>query len=214
MTITYPRELPVANIERAVFELGRDININARRGGGLQVVERGEARWRVEVTFGVMQRPDYQKVRAWWLSLQGGMREFLLHDPAHPRPIIYRTGFAGMTRHGGGAFDGDASVTALTPTALTISGLPTAFDLKAGDYVGLSEGGKRGLHMITEDATAAAGVVTVTVEPFVRTNIFTTAAAVHFDKPKAIFIPEPNSDAFEFGIGPRPFSFQAIQRIY
>lgn len=213
MAITFPRALPDVGILSSVFELQRAVNINGRRGGAVQVSERADPRWYAEVNFGLMERADYQAVRAWWMSMQGGLNDFLMHDPAHPRPIRYRTGFGGEVRHGGGAFDGTANVDALTATTITISNLPTGFELMDGDYVGLVEGDGRGLHMITEAATASAGVVTVTVEPAVKVNVFTAAATVNFEKPVARMMPLPGSDAFQFGIGPRPFSFKAIQRI-
>lgn len=213
MALTFPRALPYEQIATADFDLQRAVNINTRRGGAVQVSERAEPRWIAEIEFGPMERADYQKVRAWWRSLQGGLNDFYLHDPAHPRPINYRTGFGGVTRHGGGSFDGMANVDALSPTSITISNLPSTFALEAGDYVGLVQGDARGLHTIVEAATAASGVVTVTVEPKVKTTVFTTAATVNFEKPVARFMGVPNSQSFEFGVGPRPFSFKAIQRI-
>jgi hypothetical protein len=214
MAIVFPRDLPSGlQLVGRSFELKRDVRVNTRRDGSAQVIERGDPRWHAALQFRAMDRADYQRAYAWWLSLQDGMRDFLLHDSGHARPILYRTGFDGLTRHGGGAFDGTAGVAALAPSTITIDSLPTSFGLVAGDYVGLVEDGAYGLHMVMEDATASAGEVTVAVQPFVKTGIFSSSATVNLERPQARFMPVAGSGQPSSALGLRPFEFKGIQRL-
>jgi hypothetical protein len=66
--------------------------------------------------------------------------------------------------------------------------------------------------MVMEDATASAGVVAVTVQPFVKTGIFSTSATVNLEKPKARFMPVNAEIGSE--IGRTPFALQGIQGVY
>lgn len=187
MTITFPRDLPsVLEVVDEDFTLVRDQNTNRRKGAKSQVSDRSDPYWSVEWTTTPIDKDEFQELEAWLMSFKGGMLDFLGYRVDRPYPKNYREGFDGLTRHGGGAFAGDAYVDAVTSTTITISGLPTTFALKAGDMVGLSEDGNRGLYQIMEDATASAGVVTVTVESFVLTTIFSAAAAAHFDRPPCL----------------------------
>ncbi len=214
MALVFPSAPPIPEIV-ARMRVNRDMQFNNRRGAESQypdqVIERSPPRMFAEVTTRSLDRAEYQRMRAWWESLQGGFNAMLLYDTAHPRPINYRTGFDGVLAHGGAVFDGSATVTAITPGTVTLECLPSTFDLKSGDYVGFLEGGRRSLHMVTEDVTAVDGVAALTVQPFIHTTIFTTSATALFDKPHAKFRPVTNSDSFDYGAGRGRFSFQATQ---
>lgn len=213
MAISFPRSLPDVVLAKATFRLQRAININTRRGGAAQISEAADPRWQLSITTGLLEREDYQQARAWWMSLAGGMSDFLAHDPAHPRPIRYRTGWTGITKNSGGDFTGTCTVEDLTATTITLGDLPAEAELVAGDYIGLIEGDTYGLHMVVEDGVAQAGVLSVSVEPKVLTNVFSTSASANLEKPAARFMAVANSDEFEFDLGPLPFAFQAIQRL-
>ncbi|MTH95180.1 hypothetical protein [Roseibium sp. RKSG952] len=207
-------EMPIAGVQSAKFRLDQDVSTNQRASGFVSSVQRSDPRWSVEISTGKLERAQYQIMRTFWDECTTLQHDFLLHDPAHPRPIHYRAGFTGLTRSNGTAFSGTAHVDALTKTTISISGLPNGFKLAYGDYVGLVEGDYRGLHkVIDQQKTASGGTMTVSVLPLVKTNVFSSAASVNLEKPHARFMPIPNSDDFSFGLGPIPFSFKAIQRI-
>jgi hypothetical protein len=189
MAITFPRDLPsVLRVPGESFRLERFMQTNRFRGGSDDVIEVADPRWRLSWSLGDVDDATYQELEAFFESLIGGAREFLAYRRNRPRPRLYRSGFSGESRHGGGAFDGSATVTALSATQVTLATLPSAFALKAGDMVGLVEDGRYGLHMALEDATAVGGVVTLTVEPKIKTNLFSTSATAQFDRPKAKMI--------------------------
>lgn len=82
-----------------------------------------------------------------WLAfmdnLRGATRRFLGRDYARPYPSQYPDGFAGMSRAGGGSFDGTAtswseSVNSDDDQTVTLNGLPANFVMKIGDYIGFS----------------------------------------------------------------------------
>lgn len=131
------------------------------------------------------------RLQTWFDSLRGGQKTFLAHDGARPFPMRYPAGFDGLVRAAFPvAFDGVAVVTALAAYQLDLAFLPADFRLSEGDYIGISEGSSRHLHRVTEAVTGdAAGFIAVSVEPFVITNLFTTAAVVNFARPTIEFLP-------------------------
>lgn len=212
MAIVFPRDLPgPLRPASGDLQLVRSMNINRRRGGRVQVSERADPRWRLEWTSVNLGRASFQEVEAFLESLRGGLNDFLAYKWERPYPVNYPNGFAGETRQGGGAFDGTGNVDAVTATSVTISNLPSAFDLLPGDMVGLVEAGNYSLHLVMEAATAVAGVVTLSVEPHIKTNIFSSAATANFDRPKCKMMLEDYSGPR--GLAPSPVSVSAIQRI-
>lgn len=187
MTITYPRELPawLRVLTPTVFAVSRDESRNRRRDGTMQIIERSDPFWRLELQTGNLTPDRQAELEAFLASLSRGSRDFLYRDPRHLTPRTYPGGFDGLTRHGGGAFDGTATVTAISPASITVSGLPSTFALKAGDRFGLVEDGEYCTCIVMEDATAAAGVVTLAPDPMIRTTIFSTAASANFLRPAA-----------------------------
>jgi hypothetical protein len=166
------------------------------RAGGVAVVETGSAAWRA--TF--MSPPRYKKddlllIKAWFNSMRGGTFNFLAHDAARPFPRNYPSGFAGMTRAGGGAFDGTATVTAVTATTIALSTLPANFVFKPADYISLVKSGKYSLHQIMEAVNAnGSGVATVTVEPPIVTSVFAPPSlTANLAFPLGLFVPDPRS---------------------
>ncbi len=218
MAITYPRELPVIGMSSIRFELRRFMAQNQLAGGATDVIDLAESRWWAEFTTRPMRRRDAQAFAAWFNSLRGGLEDFLGYDMSRCFPIEYASGFAGINRAAGGAFPGTATVTARTGHTLSLSGLPANFQLRAGDLVGLTQtvGGvvQYGLHEIQEDVTGdAGGAATLTVEPAILTNVFTTAAQANFAKPKCRMTIDQNSRSFVVQINLDPFSFSGIQKV-
>jgi hypothetical protein len=185
MTIVYPRELPawLRVLTPTRFAVVRDQSINRRRGRPMQVIDKSDPYWSLDLTTGNCTADRVAEMEAWVASLRGGLNDMLYRDPRHVTPRAYGGTFDGLTRHGGGAFDGTADVDSIAPATVTVSDLPSTFALKAGDRIGLEEGGAYSLHRILEDATAVAGVVTLSVDPFIRTGLFSTSATANFLRP-------------------------------
>ncbi len=215
MAITYPRALPATRFARSNFQLQRYNSVNLIEGGATEGFDVADPRWRGLFLSRPVAEPDIGVWEAWGESLDGVMKRFLGYDTKRPFPRSYPNGFAGVNRAGGGAFDGTATVTALTASTIGLSGLPANMPLKVGDVVSLVQSAKYGRFRILEDVTGSAGgVATVTVRPFVLTNIFTTAAQANFDKPKAEMIVEPGSwDISPEGIFYR-VSWSGLQILY
>ena len=167
--------------------------VNMLEGGVTQSFEFADPRWAAEFTTRTLSKDERAIYRAWNETLRGSLHPFLAHDYDRPFPGAYPNGFD-LTRATGGVFDGLATVTGLTATTISVSTLPANFILQIGDYIGLIEAGKRGLHRIVEAVTGnSGGAVTVTVEPAVLTNVFTTAALANFSRPEAEMIVQPGS---------------------
>ncbi|MBO6507404.1 MAG: hypothetical protein JJ979_02775 [Roseibium sp.] len=213
MAIIYPRALSSSlKIQAEDFRVERSENVNRRRGGKTQVSERADPRWFVDWETYKMDMDEFQDLEAWLLSLRGGLKSFLAYRHERPYPKDYRFGFNGLSKHFGGAFTGTCVVDAIAQTGLTVSGLPSTFSVRAGDMIGLIQSGKYGLHVVLEDAIASAGAVSLLVEPFIKTNIFSTAATANFAQPLCEMILTSYS-------GPRSIeletvSITAVQKIY
>jgi len=110
--------------------------------------------------------------RAFVSRIRGAQLPFFARDLARPWPLKYPNGFGGMTRAGGGAFDGTAtswSVNVTRDTA-TPTGLPAALALSVGDYAmwrwTTSGEPRRALARVIDAATAnGSGVVALRIEP-------------------------------------------------
>lgn len=213
MAVTYPRALPEwLNFDLAThLALRRDQSRNARRNGTVQIIDRSDPRWVLSAVTVPLDPYESRQMDTWLDSLSGGLRDFIWIDLKRRLPQSYPNGIAGMMKHGGGTFDGTGAITAISATGLTISGLPTNFYLKNGDGVSIEKDGQYGLHTILEDATAVAGVVSVTVQPFIKTNIFTTSSIARLVDPRLrmqIEDRDPIDGAYR-----QTVRFSAIQRI-
>lgn len=155
MTITYPRNLPSTRIKKCVFELERNDVTVPEAAGRVISVSRGPSLWRMALETDCTQLL-WNQWTAWVDSLSGSARTFYGYDVYHPFPRRYASGFAGMTRAGGGAFDGDASDWGVTANRdeVVLYGLPAAFRLSERDYIGFRWGAsKRALVRVIEDAS-------------------------------------------------------------
>jgi hypothetical protein len=132
--------------------------------------------------------------RAFLASLNGANRTFLGHDYERPWPRLYPSGFSGLSRAGGGAFDGSLTAWSQTISAdgqalARLEGLPAGFQLSMGDYVDFRwttlTVARRHLVRALEDATAdGAGVIAaVTVDPAIHSRVVPADAVAHLDQP-------------------------------
>lgn len=85
-------------------------------------------------------------------------------------------------------------------TSVQISGgSPVSGTLKAGDWLSIGSGlGSSQLVMVTADATASGGLITVNVEPPLRTA-FGSATAVTWDKALAYYRVQGDATAWTYG---------------
>jgi hypothetical protein len=216
MAITFPRSFPtgVKLFRTANFDLKRVIARNVIGGLNTQQIQLADPRWSCGYSTPPLNRNDAQIWKAWKDSL--ALQYFYGYDPEQPYPKNYPTGFAGLVKHGTATpLTGlDVDVTATTISTIALTGLSSTFAFKAGDLVGLVQSTNRQVHRVLEDATASSGVVTITVEPFVKTTLFTAAATLNLVKPVCkMFIEEGSWDAPR-DIEDQPIQFTGIQAVY
>lgn len=223
MAPTFPLSLPAVGYDLCEFSLERQV-VGARlRSGAAQRIGRGADYWRVTYRVVRMHRSTYDDLQAFFETLAFGVNAFLAYDPHKPFPREYPSGFGGLIRSGTGtatvpavAFDGTATLDAIDSAKITISGLPDNFLVKRGDWVGLVEGSKRALFRSQEDRTSGSnGIISnFYTSPAPLATVFTTAAVVHFERPKALMLldPEPVSAPWT-GPGSGPIIFSASQKV-
>jgi hypothetical protein len=190
------------------FELRRSLATSKQRNGRIETQELGAPKWVGQWTTRPKDVIGAGKWQAFWDQLRGGGRGFLGFDPWRPFPASYPTGALG--------FSGQASIVTITnPNQMTISGLPTGFILLQGDYMEVRQANDvRSLHRISADVTVAGATAAVTFEPWLNTDVFTTAAIINFVRPSCIMLPDPNSWAFAPEPGtPAPITFGGEQRV-
>ena len=216
MAITFPRSFPtgVKLFRTAKFDLQRVISRNVIGGLVTQQIQLADPRWSCSYATPPVNRNDAQIWKAWKDSL--ALNYFYGYDPEQPYPKAYPTGFAGLVEHGTATpFTGTAiDVTATTLSTIAVTGLPSTFPFKAGDLVGLVQSTNRQIHRVLEDVSAVAGVVTITVEPFVKTTLFTASATLNLVKPVCKMIVEEGSWEADRDIEDQPIAFTGIQAVY
>jgi len=193
-----------------VESVGRSLYAN---GVSVDLAETMQTVYRCEIQTAPLELADRAEWRAFRNKLRGGLNLFSAYDASRKNPRNYpdATSAADIS----GAWDGTATVTTLGAAgALTLGGLPANYVIKADDAIGLEEGGRYDYYAAVADATAnGSGAVTVTVSPFLRTGIFTTAAVARLWRPVATFVLDPGSWQEEGGVSPTPISFVGTQRI-
>jgi hypothetical protein len=183
------------------FELERIDYSAPEAGGRVGGVQAGFPLWLGAWTMdGAMSVDESDAARAFIAQIRGATRLFLGRDIGRPYPKAHKSGFAGMLRAGGGAFDGSATswseaITADGDSEVTLNGLPAALELGSGDYIGFrwvaTESSVAGLtwHVcvrIVEGATASgAGSVTVTSEPPIPSAV-PVGATAYLNQPACV----------------------------
>jgi hypothetical protein len=136
-----PDHPPTSGAAQQQFELEARRLWRARSRRRIGGVQAGFPLWKLVWTLGNVGRPHRRLARVHG-QMRGATRRFLAWDLGRPYPKAYlTTGFAGMTRAGGGSFDGTATSWSETITAdgdsqVTLHGLPAGFVLGQGDYIG------------------------------------------------------------------------------
>lgn len=194
------REFPVFGIARASFQLER-VDYEAPESSGKQGgVQAGWPRWSAEWTLGTLTVDQSDEWEAMLTAQRKAQRLALARDVRRLYPKAYPNGFAGLTRAGGGEFDGTATSWAVTVDAegdchLTLNGLPASLNLSRLDYVGfkwVSVGGTPGVYdrftmvrLSSPVAASVGGVAIATVEPALPTPV-PAGAIAYLDRPACL----------------------------
>ena len=208
----HPLSMPTlpAGIARVSLEVQR-IDYAAPQASGRQGgVQSGWPLWMATYEIERVDRDSADLWRAFMARLRGRQRMFLGGDPTRAYPRSAPAGFTGMTRAGGGAFDGSAtswaqSIDADDNAAVALTGLPAGLVLAIGDYVGwkwdaagagAGSYGRRAMARVVVGGTASGGgAATVTVEPPIDTRVVPIGAIAHLDQPVCLMrqIPDQSS---------------------
>lgn len=186
MALTFPRAFPSAGVTQETFEISRVDFLSPEAVGRLGSISAGFPLWSAEWTLPSHGRERADEWRAWISAQRGSGRLFYGAEQGRRLPRAYEaTGLAGMTRAGGGAFDGKATSWSVNGTrdVLTLQGLPAGFILTWTDYVGFewttSDQPRRALVRSVESAVASgAGVLSMAIEPPLPTLTSGAALAV------------------------------------
>lgn len=217
MTISFPRDLiEPFGVRSCVFEPREMQARSGTRGGLLQVVSLGPTVWQMRYELVVQTEDQAAEWEAWLLSMRGGLKLFKAWHPLRRYARNYPSGYGALTRHGGGAFDGTATLTAVGGSldTLTLSTLPSTFQFKVGDMVSFPyTSTSQSLHQVVEAATASGGVATIAVEPTVRAGV-TTGVTATVDKPWCHAVLDPGAKVEWEGPGRRGrVSISAVQTL-
>lgn len=196
MAITYPLDLPILRKANQCTFLPSYTQAEApTRGGGQQVVNIAPDRWQMSYEFR-LATADAKKLLAELQSLRGGMRLFKAFDPVSRLARKYPDGY--------GAWSGTATITSVGTTldTITLSGLPTGFEVEPGDMVSIGyPNGARALLKAVEAATASGlGAITLTVEPSIRPGWLTTAGAATLLDPWCRAVLDPRSVSAKWNV--------------
>lgn len=206
---TGPFILPTSEFADGHVEPAVSVATNRLRSGAVKSRVFGAPHFTAKMQTMPLEKADLGQWDGFFANLRGGSRICLIWDPRRSYPVSYEN-FVGLTRHGGGAFDGTAALSSITSVReLVISTLPSDFLLRSGDWIGFIENGRYGLVQVAKDVSAQDGVATVYIEPGLA-SIFTTAAIVNFYRPLGEFLVDPSSINIGSSAGPQQVSFSAI----
>jgi hypothetical protein len=204
MTLVFPRTLPGQRFRPgSTIALERQLVMAPTRGGLVQVADVGASLWKVRYTTVPVAEAKGLAWEAWLASMRGGARTFRAVHPFRRTAIAYPNGYGAMTRHGGGSFDGSCTLQAVAVAldTVTLSGLPSTFQLSDGDLLSfVPSGSRQALHRVVEGGTASAGVLTVAVEPTIRPG-FTLSATVALASPWFKAVLDQSTVAIDWQVG-------------
>ncbi len=214
MTLTYPRPYPFAvmGVSELVFTLSR-VQVGTRsRGGDVQGAETARTLWSIDAQTPALNESEFEELQGFFDSLRGVLNTFTVYDPARRRPRAYPgTGWAGVSRYTGGAFDGTCTLANALAYQVGLTNLPGTYTIKTGDMISWPWRSTRTLHRAMETVTTTNGSLTVQVEPDIPPGTVGNPI-VKLEAAEAVFrlqgdIPRPKRR----GVGGEPISFQALQ---
>jgi hypothetical protein len=185
MVISFPRDIPEINgfqpFRALSFQPEFMQTRRTSRGAQPQVADLGSALWVAQMTSMELSHEAALELETWLQTLRGGSRLFKLWHPLRRYPKHYRDGFAGLSRAGGGSFDGTCTLNAIGAQRDTIelTTLPASFVFSNGDMVSYPIGASsRALHRVVEASTGSGGgVATIAIEPTVPLGVATAVTA-------------------------------------
>lgn len=199
MTAPTPLDLPDSGPSKQTFELVTVSETAPENNGALGAIQIGETRWMASYTTGTLSREQSDEWRALYSRLRGAGRWFYARDYQRPYPKAYPGGFGGMTRHGGGSFDGSATSWSQAfdgdqNAIVTLNGLPDSFVLGLNDYVGFKWSTTRRalVRAVALSTDLGAGSISVMVEPPIPVlmdgygGVVPSDAVAYLDKPTCL----------------------------
>jgi hypothetical protein len=176
-TPSYPLSLPTPNFSSSIFEIARKTGYTESTFTGKQQVhEYPYALWKATLTLPPLRRADWNNWSVFILQLRGRRGTFLLGDPDN----TVTQGTATGTILTNGATNAGA-------TQVSLNGFSNTGTIKKGDYIQLGANGSNTLHLVTADATASGGAMTVHFEPATRSAIANDTSVVFGNTAKGIF---------------------------
>lgn len=183
--------MPELGFEQVSFDLVVPVAVSRMEGRRTEELRRGSPFWRAEYATGRLDPRQAGRADAFFRQCKSRGAVFRAHDIFRPRPIEWAAANPGQPFAIGG-FNGTAAVAAL-PNAHTVqvAGVPANFQFREGDYVEIVMSAYRiALHSIAADAKASgSGAVTLSIDPGLDGQNFTTAATVNFERPSCLMRP-------------------------
>ena len=166
MAITYPRSLPSAmKFQQAAFRTNSVVAVaKSPFTGQEQAVAHQGQFWTAQLSMSPIERADAGAITAWFTSLNGREKTFLLGDPAAATPQGSASSAPGTPVVNGASQTGSALICDGAPNDATNY-------LKEGDYVQLGTGSTSRLYMVLEDVTSdGSGNFTLNLWPNLRSS--------------------------------------------
>jgi hypothetical protein len=209
-----PRILPDALLRPVKFSLNFVAlgAMSRTMGGAISFQETvGGALWQMSLESRPLRERDYGIAHAFFLSLKGGAKSFKAYDLRRYYPSAYGVTVLGLTRHGGGTFDGTCTLTAAGGGTISLSGLPDSYTMTAGDYISFPWLGSQRLVKATETLGGnTSGVLNnMSVEPW-QLSGGTVPVTATLVKAWCLMRPVPGSWSGD-RTNMDPVSFQAIE---
>lgn len=206
MALTFPRALLAPDqIARVTVRALHQLSRAPSRGGNPGIASFGRDLWQFDYVTHPLKERQAMAWEAWLASLRGGLRTFKALHPLRAYLLAYPAGYGGMTRHGGGAFDGTAVVVSVAPglNAVAISALPNGLQITAGDHISITySSGLQALHRVVENVTSVGATATITVEPLLVPGL-AAGAAVQLASPWCLAVLDAGTPAAQWVAGRR-----------
>lgn len=205
MILLYP-DVPEgeASVE---FDIQRNDFAAPEAGGRQGGVQSGWPLWIARFELNRADEDGGDLWRAFFRRMRGRIRRFYAYDPLREYPKAYRSGFSGLSRAGGGGFDGSAtswsqSIDSDGDALITLNGLPSGFAIAEGDYIGFkwdADGAAAGSYerrtiaaAVLPATASGSGQMQVTAEPPLDPRVVPAGAIAHFDRPSCVMqlVPE------------------------
>lgn len=213
--MVYPLELPTYRATDTDFNLMNVDSFNTLSSGAGFATEIGAPYWDVSVSVHSMKNLEHGYWDGFFDKLRGQKKSFLMYDANRPTPIMYPN-VVGMTKAGGGSFNGSCNIVSFTDVrTVNVNGLPANFQMITGDYISFVQDGKYSLHRISDDCLGiSGGSATFLFEPYVNNDIFDDTATLWVYHAKGEFLLKAGSTPNRArNVEAKPVSFAATSRV-